>query len=74
MNKLQQAGAIALLDQVKPLDSMRLAARYREVYGEPIDWHDTAWLLDKLWQDGELVTSGGYFPQYAAIYTEAKEK
>ena len=65
MNELQQAGAKALLDQVRPLDSMTLAARYRTVYDEPMDWHDTAWLLDKLCQDGKLVSDGGYFPQYS---------
>ena len=65
MNKLQEAGAKALLDQVTPLDAMQLCRKFNQVYNEKLDWHEFSQYLDALMVQGVLVVDRpGGFVQY----------
>ena len=65
MNKLQEAGAQALLDQVTPLDAMQLCRKFNQTYDTAVDWHEFAQYLDALKEQGVLkVSQPGGFVQY----------
>ena len=65
MDKLQEAGAQALLDQVTPLDAMQLCRKFNQTYDTTVDWHEFASYLDALMERGVLVVDRpGGFVQY----------
>lgn len=65
LSRLHKAALLSLLPKMAKIDAVQCQIKFREEFGEDIDWHEFGYYLDELRAKGLLVISKpGGFVQY----------